>query len=251
MRNRGIAYVWTYLDTGTSGKYTLNQISHEEFTLANKLKELEKAGLKEKIMSFSRYLFLFHSSERYAVAYRRFSGVIRKKSIGMFFRHLYSIVLVLIRYLNVRLFWDRIKDKPSETAKFTPLFFNLPEGKGVKGFQTLEVTDFRETFSDDNLKRFVSEAGVCIAHTYFAVLLPHHKGRVFVDASGALNDGTEEAFENLGALIESKKIWNPTLKELGEYFELFTELEFTFDGDGNIVPAKEYKEIHFRLICGQ
>jgi len=248
MEKRGIRYIWTYLDSGTSGKNTLNQIDHTRFTLGNKYSELSGLDFKERWMQFARYLFLFHSKERDTVAYRKVSGIIRKKSVSLFIRNIGSVARVIFRAVNIFLSWSHIKDKPAQSAKYSPLIFDINSESTIRGFQTVEVSEFRDSFNHDSLSEFINDAGVCIAHTYFSVLLLHYKGRMFKDSSGTLNDGVEEAFSVLGKFIGKRKIWNPTLNELGDYFRKFEALEFILDDNNNVVPEKDFPGITFRNL---
>jgi hypothetical protein len=94
-------------------------------------------------------------------------------------------------------------------------------------FQTIEVTNFEETFSKRNIETLKKESGVLIAHCYFASPLSHQKGRLF--DGNEISTKNHQNFDNLREEILAGNIWNPTISELINYVNQLNRLEFSWD----------------------
>lgn len=151
---------------------------------------------------------------------------------------------------GVKLLMTR-KDAVPHWQRFTPLFFRERiGGKDFTFFQTLEVHDFIQSFSETNVRQLCDKAGVCLAHTYFADLDKRKEGRIFVNGEGALIPGIDEVFERIAAASTEGKLWIATLAEVGERFDSFRHLVYDIDEKGNIFHRleKEVQELHLRYI---
>jgi hypothetical protein len=239
IRNKKIKYLWNYLDSATSGNAIVNQLDPQQFVLKSYWAGLNGQPFRLRASATIRNYFLYHAdadalyfSMQLATAVKKFRA---HKTIRNFLKLLSPAAGLLPEILRLLASWNKKVKTAPWYAKFAPSIFEVPyEGGMHTVFQTMEVNDLVATFSAGNLEKLVKEKGLCIAHTYFAVPHAYHRGRMFSAAEGKLNEGVNETFELLGAMIREKKIWNPSLRELAEYFSGFRNIVFEHDADGGV-----------------
>lgn len=245
MQGKGISLIWSYLDSGEGNLFAINQLNPQSFTLRNIIKssKLEKkSGIFRSRYSTLRNLIMFGVPEEIFWASKYFKGSLfalrRKPSISQAKQvlekggaMLKSIFLSgLLNNFNSRL------DQTFYQSRFAPLFFKSSNQNETQiwVFQTLFVRDFDVVFSENALSRLLEEKGAFIAHTYFTYANPGHEGRLFEDETWFIRPEARLAFERLSKLIQSGKIWNPTLGEMKAFFEKIDRLHYQLE-EGNLV----------------
>ncbi|MBC8884244.1 hypothetical protein H9X57_15330 [Flavobacterium piscinae] len=129
-------------------------------------------------------------------------------------------------------------------ANYTPLLFKHKIlDKEFYVFQTLEMVDFKKALQKENILKLIDEKGVFIAHTYFAVPMKFHTGRIFKKPN-QVDDEVAQNFANLGEMIAKNEIWNPTLVELVDYLSKFERTVLDVDSEGKIVVSNSINLIH-------
>ena len=244
--DKSIKNLWTYLDSGTSGLSIINQINPEHFT-PKRILSLKKP-LKEKFKFFFRTYLFFSGNEKLLLNYRNIASLIKqllynKKVFNIFPLFVY-IIKVFFPIVKGLLF---SKKDTFKYAKYSPLIFKNKIGKiEFNMFQTVEVTNFEDTFSKINLDILQNENGVIICHNYFSSPLPHQKGKLF--QNGSVSKINQENFNYLGNLITQQKIWNPTVSELIEQYNKNLQLCYSFNENKKIIIENINPEIHTRYI---
>lgn len=257
VKSKGIKYLWNYLDSGESSLSLINQISPDNFTYGTAIKGIKHHLLAKRISERIRIYLFYYSDEKTLLKYRGLSSLVKNFKSKKQIKDLIQIVATMISLsgkitsalfprLDVRL-------KKPDFARDAPCIFEIfPETENaITFFQTLAVKDFVHTFSSVNLETLSKEGGLCIAHTYFAFLESHHYGKMFLNPNGDMSAEIKETFKNIGQSIKHKQVWNPTFKELAEYFEKFRHIEYEFDKDINVLRIKvkpEIETIPMRII---
>jgi len=147
--------------------------------------------------------------------------------------------------------WFSLKKKVALWGKYAPVVFDINvAGKRFNVFQTIEVHDFIESFSNENLKQFIDESGLCLAHTYFSVLDQRQTGRMFKNSKGIFTSGIESVFGRINELSDQEKLWVTPVDEVIRYFNRLKDIEFDYDENGRIVPVSDTYEddIFFRYF---
>ncbi|MBP8156859.1 MAG: hypothetical protein KAX93_00620, partial [Flavobacterium sp.] len=135
------------------------------------------------------------------------------------------------------LFWNYHKNKPYKLAKYTPLLFkHQMGGKEFYIFQTLEMVDFLAALHPQNINKLIAEKGLFIAHTYFAVPMKYHVGRIF-KTPDCIDEKVAANFQYLSKKISNNEVWNPTLKELVDFLSTFETTVLDIDAEGKITIA--------------
>lgn len=252
MSRAGIKYLWNYLDCGNAGPGMINQADPENFTFgAYKRRCFSKPSATAYMDLFRNYI-LFFGSEKDKMLYRMLTFFIKIKGWRYGWEGAWGLIrsVLFIAKQGIKMLMVS-KNLHPHWQRLTPLFFKASiGGNDFMFFQTVEVHDFRESFSESNLKLLCDKAGVCLAHTYFADLDKRKEGRIFVNNDGALVSGIDEVFERIAAASAEGKLWIATVAELGERFDSFRHLVYDIDENGNIFHRyeKEVHDLHLRYI---
>ncbi|MBI9061374.1 MAG: hypothetical protein JEZ14_05265 [Marinilabiliaceae bacterium] len=238
LKQAGIKNLWNYLDTGTSGRGLINQLDYEAFQFKNYLRNALHLKGKRGLQFFIRSYYLYFASASSKKVYFDFVKTVKRKefrnglrSFAVFFRVSILFLLSLLNLLN----WRSKRNRVTQWGKYAPVFFKANvQGKRFNVFQTLEVHDFNQTFSPQNIKHFIEGHGVCLAHTYFSVLDKHLDGRIFKNCDGEFMPGIIKVFERLHQQVMDEKLWIGQLKDVADYFDQFEQIYFDIDDDGNI-----------------
>ncbi len=251
---KNIFNYWTYNDCGSGGKGIINQLNPEHFTPKALLSSFKERSFLDKMSFFSRnYLFYFSNNNKIINKYKSLSSIVKSILYQKKFSKIISLlsygVSVLFYFIKVIFQWQFIKNKTSDCAKFSPILFSNSSFKGESlFFQTLEINNFVETFSKENIAKFTEEKGICIAHTYFSVLLNYHKGRLFVNDKGDINPKTLKVLGFVKNKIENKEIWNPTIEDFAKYYQNFKNIELDINLKGEILFLHHNQEVSYRFI---
>ncbi|MCG2611251.1 hypothetical protein LZZ90_07010 [Flavobacterium sp. SM15] len=239
MNSQNVSVVWNYIDTGTTTRGVINQLNLRHFTLKAFCNGIKELSLKDRMAKgIKNSLFHFYSDRNYTASYKLFASVFKpildKKKVFELKELIVSFFPVFFSLLRIVFRWNTLKNKVYPLAKYNSVFYsNMINGTRFTVFQTLEMVDLVSSLSKENLNKFCEEKGVFIAHTYFSVPFKYHKGRMFSTPT-EINHQVRANFEHLGSLIREKKLWNPTIYELKEYFENIENLEFFSDESGEI-----------------
>ncbi|MDI9538551.1 MAG: hypothetical protein QM223_04025 [Bacteroidota bacterium] len=252
MSRAGIRYLWNYLDCGNAGPGMINQADPDTVTFGAYRRRCFSKPSAKAFMDLFRSYILFFGSEKDQMLYRKLTFFIKIKGWKYGLEGAWGLIrsILFLAKQGVKLLMTR-KDAVPHWQRFTPLFFRERiGGKDFTFFQTLEVHDFIQSFSETNVRQLCDKAGVCLAHTYFADLDKRKEGRIFVNGEGALIPGIDEVFERIAAASTEGKLWIATLAEVGERFDSFRHLVYDIDEKGNIFHRleKEVQELHLRYI---
>jgi hypothetical protein len=77
--------------------------------------------------------------------------------------------------------------------------------------------------------------------------MSHYSGKLFKQ-EGVFDDKVVANFENLSLKIRENKIWNPTLSQLIEYFNIFEETVFDIDTHGVVYIKNPNNLLSSRII---
>lgn len=252
IKEKNIQILWNYIDSGTATSGVINQLNTEQFTLKYFWNGIKNKTFNKKIaLVVKNTIIHFYNNEKLTQNYSQLATSYKKanksKSIPLFFNFLKQIFKVALPLLKVLLFWKISKNKTYRLAKYSPIFFEHIIGKQkFVIFQTIELLDFKNGFNKDSINSLIKESGLFIGHTYFAVPMEYHDGRVF-DKNGEINKEVAENFNYLGNKIRENFIWNPTLNELILYFNNSKKIQFDISIDGKII-VKNNTFLHSREI---
>ncbi|AUP79546.1 hypothetical protein [Flavivirga eckloniae] len=226
MERKGIQNLWTYLDSGTAMNGIINQLNPSHFSLGRVIKF---NGFNLKLIT--RTQLFFCGREDMLLKYRKIAQlakqVISKKTTKKIVTLLINISYV-INFMIRSIIFDR--KKAFKYATHSPFVFEaIIEGKTFHLFQTVEVTNFEDTFSPRNIDLLIKESGAIIAHCYFASPLAHQKGKLFQE--GEISPKNQSNFKYLKEKIESNDVWNPTISELINFSKEITDLKFYWDNE--------------------
>lgn len=247
-----ITTLWNYIDSGTSTSGVINQLNPNHFTLNAFRKGNRGTPLLNQIQRFIKNCYFhYYADETLIDNYKSISQNIKNvffdhkfKEIPKIFKSSFKLFFPL---LKIAFFWNSHKNKPYRFAKYNPIVFRYHEnGRAFTLFQTLEMLDFAKSLSPQNIDLLIQEKGLFIAHTYFSVPLPYHKGRMFI-TEGTIDKEVAHNFIYLGQKIKSKDIWNPTLNELTVFLANFEKVILDVDAKGNIIVVND-AELPFRRI---
>ncbi|OXB20789.1 hypothetical protein B0A80_17845 [Flavobacterium tructae] len=239
LQDKKINTLWNYIDSGTATTGVINQFNTEHFTLSGFYNGNKDQGFAKKVqLIIKNIIFHYYNDEDLISKYRRtasnFKKVFFQKKIKSFFPLINDLLKLGASIFSVLLFWNAKKNKPYKLAKYSPIVFkhSIAE-KEFYIFQTLEMLDFKKSLSQENISTLINESGAFIAHTYFSVPMHYHKGRLF-SSPAIIDKKVAENFEFLGNKIKNNEIWNPTLRELIEYWSGFENLLLDIDLQGNL-----------------
>lgn len=252
LKKKNIRVLWNYIDSGTATIGVINQLNRTDFTLISFLKGIKDHALKDKAgMMIKNIIFHFYADRNLILNYGKTAGSFKRffyqgklKSLFTFVNCIFSLLFPI---LKVFLFWKSNKNKTYKYANYSPLFFKhkLVDNEFYV-FQTLEMVDFKKALHKENIIKLINEKGIFIAHTYFAVPMKYHTGRIFKEPN-QIDDEVAENFSYLGKKIKDDEIWNPTLIELVNYLSKFEKTVLNIDLDGKIVVSNS-NDLLYRIV---
>ncbi|RZJ34886.1 MAG: hypothetical protein EOO51_07885 [Flavobacterium sp.] len=247
----GIHIMWNYIDSGTASEGVINQMNTSDFTLRRYAAGIRNFRFSKRMaLLLKNIIFHYYASEKLITSYKKTVGglkaIVFKKQLGKIPRFVADSVQLSWPVLKVMLFWKKHRDQPYRLAKYAPLLFRHRIGnRDLFIFQTIEMVDFKKGLSVANIEKLIHESGIFIAHTYFAVPMKYHSGRMFKTAD-QLDPEVAANFTNLGDRIRRKEIWNPTLGELATFLSKFDAV--LLDVVNGKIVVVESGEIPFRTI---
>ncbi|WCO02544.1 polysaccharide deacetylase family protein [Psychroserpens ponticola] len=247
LKERHINKLWSYIDSGTAVDGVINQINPNYFTLHSFYKGINHLGVKAVTSLMIKNIIFHYFNDDYGLSlYRQVANYVKtiklKKSR---IKHLYfavNMIKLMVLFIPIILFWRFKRHKVYQLAEFAPVFFeHIINGKSFTVFQTLEMINFKRALSKNNLDLLIREKGLFIAHTYFSAPMNYHKGKLFDDDNDKIDSEVEERFKYLSQKINSKDIWNPTLKELITHMKKINHIVFDCNEKGEIFIINDYK----------
>lgn len=220
IKNLGFDFVWNYVDTYDARFDCLSQIHPRNMTLSYRLRSMiqnNRFFYRKRLMFRLRNYLRFNGDEKTAALGFELSRMIKyHQNINLL--NIYKITIdLIISFIKITLLSHSIPI----LSKFAPTLFYLPgNDKSVKFFQTMTIRDFEEAFEPKSLKKFISNNGFIIAHTYMSYTGHRHPGRIILeyDDNIKLNENSINGLKYLGKMIASGKVSNPTLGEYSSYF---------------------------------
>jgi hypothetical protein len=236
MEKSGVKLIWNYLDVMEGTALTNNQLNPSDSSIESIKNSLifhkDEGLLVDKNRNTKTWLS-YGTSENLDKAIKNLSGNASrmKKSAKYYIPTLKALADTILAAMNPEIWVKNLfqKDEPFHFARFTPVFFKAigQNETDIRVFQTVSVKDFDSVFSKVSLEKLVDETGLIIAHTYFAFLGGNHPGRMFENESGQLREEAKKSLNNLGRLIQEKKVWNPTAIDLMDYHSRLYEAKIT------------------------
>ena len=252
LATKNIQILWNYIDSGTATCGVLNQLNPDNFTLQSFWLGTKKQSFQTRIALMVKIILVhFYNNEKLIQSYTKvassFKKALQKKTIFEFYMFVKPSCVVIFPLLKVILFWNSYKNKVFANAKYCPLFFHHTiDDTKFTIFQSLELLDFKSSFEPKSIDKFVVENGIFIGHTYFSVPLEYHNGRLF-DNHNNIAPTVTKNFDYLGTKIENSEIWNPTLWELHQHWNLFHTTQFEVCDSGKI-EVKVSNSLIFKSI---
>ncbi|PWI31519.1 hypothetical protein DI383_02290 [Flavobacteriaceae bacterium LYZ1037] len=236
LQSKGVSYFWSYIDSGFATNGVINQLNPNQFTLKVFNKGIKKFVLKKRMaLSIKNLMFHYDASSKQIDNYKSLASSLKKalkqKSLKHVFQLIQSAISIQKIFFTLLLKWKTTSKTVYPLSEYTPIVFKL--NKSVYAFQTLEMTDFVEGLSKNNINILLKESGLCILHTYFSVRLEYHEGKLLQDEH-TINPHVISNFQYLSEQVLKNKLWNPTLRELIEYLKQFYSLKLDIDEEGAI-----------------
>lgn len=245
MQAAGIRYLWNYLDAGHSGTGIINQLDNDQFSLRRYVLKAWQSRSLSALAGLLRTYILYFKGESSRQSYSRMVNHLRNKLWKKSSRGFWGLARGLLFLLGqfFRMLIDACKKEVLPVwQKYAATFFPVRLGKNQFWFfQTVEVHDFINTFSEENLQLFIKSGGICLAHTYFADDDRQKPGRMFFNKKGDWMPGIDETFQRIGDAAAKGELWLATVAEIAEYFDTFRFLRFDVDERGNIQHFLEEK----------
>jgi hypothetical protein len=251
--SKNIKILWNYVDSGKATVGVINQLNIQHFTLSNCMKGNRKTSFLHQIqLIIKNIIFHFYAEQELISKYKSIAGNFKKVVYKKDKRKIYPLLKdgfgLSASIFSVFAFWNSNKNKPYKLAKYSPILFkHTIFEKEFYIFQTLKMINFEKALCNGNIELLIREKGVFIAHTYFSVPMKYHKGRLFYSKS-EINYTVEDNFNFLGSKIINNEIWNPTLKELVDYWSGFEEVILDIDEYGDIVVKSETNMIYREVL---
>jgi hypothetical protein len=251
--SKNIKILWNYIDSGKATVGVINQLNSKQFTLSSFLKGNKGLRLSKQLQLMTKnMMFHFYGDQELIQKYKSIAGNFKKafhqKDKSKFYSLLKDGFGLISSVLSVLIFWNTNKNKPYKLAKYSPILFkHTIFEKEFYIFQTLKIDNYEKALCQDNVESLIREKGVFIAHTYFSVPMKYHKGRLFYNTN-EINYVVEQNFNFLGSKILNNEIWNPTLKELVDYWSGFEDVLFDVDEFGAIVVKNEANIIYRKVL---
>lgn len=252
LTQKKIKILWNYIDSGTATRGVINQLNRNDFTLISFLKGIKDYSIKDRLgMMIKNIIFHFYADRNLILKYGKTAGSFKRffyqRKLKSLFTFVNCVLSLFFPIIKVFLFWKSNKNKTYKYANYSPLFF---KHKLVNNefyvFQTLEMVDFKKALQKENIIKLINEKGIFIAHTYFAVPMKYHTGRIFKEPN-QIDDEVAENFSYLGKKIKDDEIWNPTLIELVNYLSKFEKTVLNIDLDGKIVVSNS-NDLLYRIV---
>ena len=250
--DKNIKILWNYIDSGKATVGVINQLNTDQFTLSSFLKGNKGLRFSKQLQLMTKnMMFHFYGDQKLILKYKsiasNFKKVFHQKDKSKIYALLKDGFSLISSFLSVLAFWNSKKHTPYKLAKYSPMLFkHTIFEKEFYIFQTLKIDNFEKSLCQENIESLVKEKGVFIAHTYFSVPMKYHKGRLFY-SNNEINYTVEQNFNFLGSKIINDEIWNPTLKELVDYWSGFENVVLDIDEGGAIVVKSEthmmYREV--------
>ena len=250
--DKKINILWNYIDSGTATAGVINQFNSQHFTLSSFLRGNKDLPLVKKMqLMIKNIIFHYYNDEELILKYKstadNFKKIVFQKKLKYLLSFVSDFLKLSYAFFSVFTFWNTTKNKPYKLAKYNPILFkHRIYEKDFFVFQTLEMLDFKKALSQENINLLMKESGVFIAHTYFSVPMEYHRGKLFSTAS-TIDKTVSENFKLLGNKIQNKEIWNPTLRELIEYWTRFEKVLLDIDLEGNIFE-KNNSDLQIRKV---
>ena len=252
LKQKGINYLWNYLDSGTAGDGIINQLEPSQFTLMTYYNAVKHLNWKERLPLFIKnIIFHYYGSEYSLTLYRSVANYVktkgRKKSMIKHIRFAKNLLKLSSLLLPIALFWNSKKKQVYPLTKYTPISANHNIlGDTFIIFQTIEMVDLKLGLSPNNIDLLIKESGLFIAHTYFSAPMEYHNGRLF-ESKNKIDPQVEQNFRYLSQNISSKKIWNPTINQLIEQLIKITNVIFDCDDNG-VVFILDDSDVAYRKV---
>ena len=239
MQRNGIAVFWNYMDTGRAAKGIINMLNRQQFTLQAFRQSIQHLPFLKRIENTVKAIVFYadnhaHRIRNYIDALSHFRLLKKTKHPKHAFALLQNVLPVFWNVISF-LVSSKKQNLPFTLAEFSPVFFRHQFGNQVYTvFQSVELVDFVAGLSRENIDTLIDESGVLIAHTYFAVDMAHHQGRLLENATQIAHQSGLN-FRYLGEQIAVQKLWNPTLSELLNAWQKFSNITFDVDVQGEIL----------------
>jgi hypothetical protein len=250
--SKNIKILWNYIDSGKATVGVINQLNTDQFTLSSFLKGNKGLRFSKQLQLMTKnMMFHFYGDQELILKYKSIAGNFKKVFHQKDKSKLYALLKdgfgLISCIVSVLAFWNSNKNTPYKLAKYSPILFkHTIYEREFYIFQTLKIDNFEKALCKENIESLIKEKGVFIAHTYFSVPMKYHKGRLLY-STNEINYIVEQNFNFLGSKILNNEIWNPTLKELVDYWSGFESVLFDVDGLGVIVVKNEtdivYREV--------
>lgn len=240
LKKNNIKILWNYIDSGTSTIGVINQLNCNDFTLKSFYKGIKKSPIKEKVSWFIKnMMFHYYADSNLIYKYKNTANTLKKLkyqvNISLILKFLKNLILIIFPFIKTFISWKTNKNKFYKLAKYSPLLFKHKIGENqFYVFQTLEMVDFKLSLCNENIEKLIKESGVFIAHTYFAVPMSYHSGKIFKTPS-EIDTIVAQNFNFLGEKIRNKSIWNPTISEFVNYISNFDKALLDIDNNGNVI----------------
>ena len=253
INSKKIKTFWNYIDSGTATEGVLNQLNRNDFCLQSFFNGIKSKPFKQKMaLLIKNCIVHFYQDEKLIKAYSKLASNYKKvsktKSIGDFYKFIKNVSNVFFPLLKLFLLWNSNKKKVYPLATYTPIFFDHTINETTYTiFQTIELLDFKSALNEKSIAKFINEKGLFIGHTYFAVPLEYHSGRIF-NSNNIVDDLVGKNFKNIGAKIKNDEIWNPTLTELVLQWKDYKNCTFAINQNGEIIIENNSNSIPSRTI---
>lgn len=242
LNNKGVKQLWNYIDSGTAVNGVINQLNPNQFNLKTYYKGIKHLGFKTVFtLMVKNVIFHYYNNDEALSLYKQIARYLkiikRKKSTKKHFIFVVNLFKLVALLFPILVLWKFKKNRTYPLAEFTPLLFSHNmNGETFTVFQTLVMTDFKKALNKHNLDLLIKESGLFIAHTYFSAPMNYHQGKLFRNKN-KIDTEVEKRFIYMSELIQSKKIWNPTLSELVDHLEILRQTSYDCNKNGEIYIA--------------
>lgn len=239
MERNSISLFWNYNDSGRVSNGVINQLDCQQFTFAAFQQSIRPLSFKKRWENrLKNVVFYADNSKRRIRFYIDALAALRQfkqsKKPQHLVRFIFCFTPIIFKLLQFYFGGKQRVNQPYPLARFAPVFFKHQLGNHTYTvFQSLELVDFAQGLSKDNLAKLQDDAGILIAHTYFSVAMKHHDGR-FLENETTVAPIPAQNFNHLAVLIQAQKLWNPTISELAAAWEKFSAVTLDSDTQGTI-----------------
>ena len=243
--NKKIAVLWNYIDAGTATSGVLNQLDSSQFNLENYYASIKgNSFLKRMVSLLKNIIFHFDNDEfrvrNYIDTVSSSKALLVKKDWSAIFKLFKNVIPLVFLSLKVIFKWNKAKKTTYKVAKYSPIFFKRKIAQNeFTIFQTIEMVDFISALSPNNMDAFIDASGLFIAHTYFSVNTNNYAGKL-INSDTTLNEKVVSNFNYLAQKIEQKRLWNPTLSQLLEFYTKYQNTVLDMDENGTIFIKNNY-----------